>query len=78
MRFRSPAPGIELSRRRFLRGTGLALAMPFMASWPGRVAAAIGGAAPRRCAFLYFPNGAAMKDWVPAATGSDFALPYSL
>lgn len=77
MRTHPSRVGFDPSRRRFLRGTGLALALPFMASWQGR-AEAIGGVAPRRCGFLYFPNGAAMADWVPEATGADFPLPYSL
>ena len=47
-----------------------------MASWQGEAAA--GQAAPRRCGFLYFPNGASMKDWVPETAGSDYVLPYSL
>ena len=47
-----------------------------MASWQG--VAAAGQAAPRRCGFLYFPNGASMKDWVPETAGSDYVLPYSL
>jgi hypothetical protein len=29
-------------------------------------------------AFLYFPNGAFMKAWVPTRTGADFDLPFSL
>ena len=73
-----PTACAEPSRRRFLRGAGLALALPFMASWQGRRAAAAQTLAPRRCGFLYFPNGAAMKDWVPEATGRNFTLPYSL
>lgn len=34
--------------------------------------------APRRIGFLYFPNGAAMQDWVPEQVGGGFRLPFSL
>jgi hypothetical protein len=70
-----PQTDYGLSRRRFLRGTGVALALPLLRSLQARGSAV---AAPRRCGFLYFPNGAAMKDWVPAEVGRDFVLPYSL
>jgi hypothetical protein len=67
-----------VSRRGFLRGAGVTLAMPWFASWQGRGLAAADSALPRRCAFLYFPNGAAMQHWVPEAAGADFTLPASL
>ena len=34
--------------------------------------------APVRAAYLYFPNGAWMEDWVPKKTGAEFELPFSL
>ncbi|MFM8890510.1 MAG: DUF1552 domain-containing protein, partial [Planctomycetia bacterium] len=33
---------------------------------------------PRRIAFLFFPNGASMRHWVPEATGADYTPPFSL
>lgn len=77
MRLPSP-PDAALSRRGFLRGAGVALALPWLASWPGRSRAAAATAPPRRVAFLYFPNGAPMKHWVPEAAGADFTLPFAL
>jgi hypothetical protein len=74
---RSPHTG-PLSRRGFLRGAGTALALPWLASWPARGLAAEAAGPPRRCAFLYFPNGAPMKHWVPEAAGADFSLPFAL
>jgi hypothetical protein len=65
------------SRRRFLRGVGVTLSLPWMVSWQGRGLAAV-ASPPKRCAFLYFPNGAAMKHWVPESVEADFALPASL
>ena len=74
-----PPAGLPVSRRGFLRGTGVALSLPWLASWPGRgQAAAAAAAPPRRVAFLYFPNGAPMKHWVPDAAGTDFTLPFTL
>jgi hypothetical protein len=73
-----PRRAPNLSRRGFLRGAGVALSLPWLASWPARGLAAATAAAPRRCAFLYFPNGAPMKHWVPEAGRSDFTLPFAL
>lgn len=75
-----PATRMATSRRRFLRGTGVALALPWLPSLAARRgwADAAGPAPPVRAAFLYFPNGAWMKDWVPERSGRDYALPFSL
>lgn len=75
-----------LSRRHFLRGVGVSLALPlFESAIPGALRAATapaGGAplattasgAPLRMAFVYFPNGAHQDNWWPSGTGSDFQL----
>ncbi len=72
----------SLSRRTFLRGAGVALGLPLLDAMApcGRAAllAARHAAAPVRAAYLYFPNGAWMADWVPKKTGSEFELPFSL
>ncbi|HWE39710.1 MAG TPA: DUF1552 domain-containing protein [Isosphaeraceae bacterium] len=72
-----------LSRRTFLRGTGVALGLPLLEAMAPRAGAAPTGAegagsAPVRAAYLYFPNGAWMDAWVPKQTGADFELPFSL
>lgn len=72
-----------LSRRTFLRGTGVALGLPLLeAMSPVARAAArgadVGGGAPVRAAYMYFPNGAWMDAWVPKTEGHDFELPFSL
>src|SRR5581483_10852800 len=69
-----------LSRRTFLRGAGVALGLPLLeAMVPARAAAASApGEAPVRAAYLYFPNGAWMDEWVPKKTGTDFELPFCL
>ncbi|MEZ6067071.1 MAG: DUF1552 domain-containing protein [Planctomycetaceae bacterium] len=66
------------SRRRFLRGAGLSLALPFLPSLGRGGFASETAAAPLRTAFIYFPNGVWEKDWVPTAAGSDYELTPSL
>ena len=74
----------RLPRRTFLRGSGAAIALPLLdAMRPLRAMATDtlstkAAAAPVRMAFLYFPNGAWNKDWVPKKSGADFDLPFSL
>jgi hypothetical protein len=71
----------SLSRRRFLRGVGVCMALPALESLlPARSALAAGplGAAatgaPLRMAFVYFPNGAHQQNWWPTGTGAAFEL----
>ncbi|MCA9153899.1 MAG: DUF1552 domain-containing protein [Planctomycetales bacterium] len=64
-----------VSRRRFLRGCGLALALPWFESLLPRVGRAAEAAKPPvRAAFLYFPNGVWEKAWIPEQTGHDYTL----
>lgn len=68
-----------VSRRRFLRGCGTALALPWMGSLlPGRGLAEDASKPPIRAAFIYFPNGVWEKSWVPEQTGRDYQLSPSL
>ena len=69
----------QLSRRTFLQGLGVTIALPWLevmgpvTSW----AAAPAGATqivPNRMAFLYVPNGKIMEDWTPKQVGADYAL----
>ena len=66
----------HLSRRTLLRGAGAALALPLLdAMIPAGTALAQTAAAPKpKLGFFYFPHGAIMDKWVPAATGADFAM----
>jgi hypothetical protein len=70
----------HISRRRMLRGAGAALALPLLdAMIPAQTALAKTAAAPRpRLAFVYFPHGAVMNRWTPAAEGRAFDLPQIL
>lgn len=65
-----------MSRRTFLRGAGVALALPWLeAMTPGRMLrAAEAPAAPVRMAVLFMPNGVHPKMWTPEQVGSDFEL----
>ncbi|HEY4415521.1 MAG TPA: DUF1552 domain-containing protein [Verrucomicrobiae bacterium] len=78
-----------LSRRHFLRGLGVCLAVPaFESLMPTRLLAAASSpaaglattatGAPLRTAFVYFPNGAIPAAWWPANEGSDFSLSRTL
>jgi hypothetical protein len=64
----------HLSRRTFLRGAGVAVALPLLDSMiPAATALAQTAAAPRpRMGFLYLPHGAIMDQWTPATEGRDF------
>ncbi len=65
----------RLSRRTFLRGAGVAVALPFLeAMWP-RAAQAQAAASAKRFLAWYVPNGIHMADWTPAAIGANYTLP---
>ncbi len=77
-------PAAAVSRRHFLRGLGVGLALPALESaLPMRAWAAGAGAggmaqaasgAPLRLAFVYFPNGAIQPSWWPKGEGREFNL----
>ena len=66
----------HLSRRTVLRGMGVSIALPLLdAMIPARTALANTAAAPNpRMGFIYFPHGAIMSRWAPAATGKDYEM----
>ena len=84
----SPKHDAFLSRRRFLRGVGVCVALPAFesVSFASELAAAPGAkelattatGAPLRTAFIYFPNGAIPKAWWPQGAGADFQLGHTL
>jgi hypothetical protein len=67
---------IALPRRTFLRGMGVAFALPLLdAMVPALSAMAKTAARPvQRLGFIYIPNGANMPMWKPKGEGSGFAL----
>jgi Protein of unknown function (DUF1552) len=66
----------HMPRRTFLRGAGTMLALPLLDSMVPALTAQskTAAAAPTRLGFVYIPHGAVMKEWTPAATGSDFVF----
>jgi len=63
--------GKHIDRRSLLRGIGAAIALPALDSMFPALAGPV--KTPRRLAVVYVPNGVIMKDWKPAATGTEFA-----
>lgn len=74
----------NLSRRRFLRGLGVGISLPFLeslvplnqalaASAASRAATTHAGA-PLRMAFLYVPNGVNVEKWRPIGEGAEYQL----
>lgn len=66
----------HLSRRTLLRGAGASLALPLLdAMIPAGTALAQTAGAPKpKLGFFYFPHGAIMDKWTPAATGAGFEI----
>lgn len=73
----------NVTRRRFLRGMGVCVALPALESLlPARALAAAArpqmattpSGAPLRTAFLYIPNGVNVPRWTPQGTGTDYKL----
>ena len=62
--------GKHLSRRALLRGSGAAIALPFLDAMCPAFGAASKPA--RRLAVIYVPNGIIMNQWTPAEVGADF------
>jgi len=67
---------MHLSRRTFLHGVGVSLALPLLESMvPAATALGQTVARPRtRLGCIYFPHGAIMPKWTPAADGAGFEL----
>ncbi|MEZ6195089.1 MAG: DUF1552 domain-containing protein [Planctomycetota bacterium] len=71
-------PPFRPSRRRFLRGAGAALALPWLETLdaPFREPGAAPG--PLRHVFVFLPNGIHMADWTPSRGARLGSLPYIL
>jgi hypothetical protein len=67
----------HLSRRTFLHGMGVTVALPLLESMVPAVSTLAQGSAAAsrtRLAAIYFPHGAIMGKWKPATTGAGFEL----
>ncbi len=67
----------HLSRRMVLRGLGGAVALPLLDAMipAGTALAQTAAKVQPRLGFVFFPHGAVMERWTPAATGTDFEVP---
>ena len=64
-----------IPRRTLLRGTGAALALPWLeAMIPTHARAATTDSRPTRLAVLFMPNGVRADAWTPTGQGRDFEL----
>jgi len=66
------------SRRAFLGGAGVILALPVLDSlvgspWGGRRARAATGDKPKRMVFMFAPNGMHMPSWTPTGSGATWS-----
>ena len=68
----------QLSRRRFLRGTGVVMALPWLESVPVWGAEPAAAATPRRLAILFMGNGVNPNEWWAKGTGANIQLGRSL
>lgn len=69
--------GKHLDRRTFLRGMGVAVALPMLDAMKPALARGAATAATKpatRLAFAYVPNGVTIKEWKPVGEGADFQL----
>lgn len=67
-----------LSRRTFLRGAGVAVALPVLNAMAPSTLRAAPAAPPRRFAFIYTPNGYNQETFLPTQTGRTWDLPPAL
>src|SRR5438874_3727498 len=64
-----------LGRRHFLRGAGVAMALPmFQCMRPLRAAAADKALQPRRSVFIYLPNGVNTSEYQITESGANYKL----
>jgi len=63
-----------IPRRSFLRGTGVALALPFMDAMVPVFGATDAATRPTRLSFIEVPNGIIMNNWTPTVEGAGFDL----
>lgn len=63
----------KVTRRKFLRGCGATIALPWLEIFQAR-GAHKSDAPPVRAAFFYIPNGVVQSAWHPKGTGKDYKL----
>src|SRR6266853_3016272 len=76
-----PLQPYSITRRRFLAGVGVTMALPWLESLPVWGTAVAGGAAaapPKRFAALFMGNGISPPNWWARGAGADMQLSKSL
>jgi len=68
----------SISRRTVLKGTGCALALPWLSAMQPAMGDAASSAPPQRFAWIYVPNGVVQQDWHPTTAGRDWEMTRSL
>ncbi|MDA0253558.1 MAG: DUF1552 domain-containing protein [Planctomycetota bacterium] len=64
----------RLSRRHVLRGLGVSLSLPLLDCMQPARAALAEASRPRRCAFMYLPNGVNTRAWEMAEVGPTYTM----
>ena len=67
-----------LNRRALLRGTGVALGLPWLDAMQPAVATATPEVSPKRFVWIYVPNGVVQDAWHPKTAGRDWEVTSSL
>jgi hypothetical protein len=73
-----PSRRSTISRRAWLRGAGVAVALPYLESLLPRAARAAPVAPPQRLVLFHIPCGINLATYAPTKTGSDYALSQTL
>ena len=68
----------RLSRRKFLRGTGVAIGLPYLESLESRASAAVACDSRQRFIVGFLPCGIHMPDFTPTTAGKGWTPPYIL
>jgi len=75
---RNPKSASSSSRRTFLRGAGVAMALPYLESLLPRSASAAGIAPAQRLVLFHIPCGINLATYLPAQTGTSYTLSQTL
>lgn len=65
---------MKISRRTVLRGTGVAIALPWLEAMGEKTSMAQAAGPPKRAIFMFSPNGYIEERWVPTGTETSFTF----
>ena len=75
---RNPKNPHSVSRRMFLRGAGVVVALPYLESLVPREAKAASSTTPQRLVLFHVPCGINLATWTPTQTGTSYTLSQTL